>query len=557
MANSTQNEKLSSDELLKEESNYLRGTLESSLKNDITGSLPFEDMKILKFHGSYQQHDRDLEKERRKQKLEPLYQFMIRVRAAGGVATPAQWLALDKISTDFADGTLKLTTRQSFQFHGIFKKNLKTSIQAINASLLSTIATCGDVNRNVMCNPNPFKSAVAEEAYNYAAQLSEYFLPKSNAYYEIWLDKEKVKTTQEEVEPLYKKRYLPRKFKIGIAIPPNNDIDIYASDLGFTVIEEDGKLVGFNVSVGGGMGATFGDESTYRRLADYIGFITPEELIPVAEKVIEIQRDFGNRVDRKHARIKYTIAHRGIDWFVDELQKRLGYTLAPNKPFIFTTNGDLYGWLKGINNRWFYTLFVENGRVRDAENYTLKTALREIAQVHTGDFRLTGNQNLIIGNVKEEDKAEIEAILIKHGVINDTSHTGLRRNAIACVALNTCGLAFAEAERYLPSLITKLDVIIRKYGLDEEAITIRMTGCPNGCGRSRLGEIGFIGKSPGRYNLYLGASHNGDRLNTLYLEQLDEAQILKELEPIIKSYAEERKEGETFGDFVHRKEIVQ
>ena len=557
MANSTQNEKLSSDELLKEESNYLRGTLESSLKNDITGSLPFEDMKILKFHGSYQQHDRDLEKERRKQKLEPLYQFMIRVRAAGGVATPAQWLALDKISTDFADGTLKLTTRQSFQFHGIFKKNLKTSIQAINASLLSTIATCGDVNRNVMCNPNPFKSAVAEEAYNYAAQLSEYFLPKSNAYYEIWLDKEKVKTTQEEVEPLYKKRYLPRKFKIGIAIPPNNDIDIYASDLGFTVIEEDGKLVGFNVSVGGGMGATFGDESTYPRLADYIGFITPEELIPVAEKVIEIQRDFGNRVDRKHARIKYTIAHRGIDWFVDELQKRLGYTLAPNKPFIFTTNGDLYGWLKGINNRWFYTLFVENGRVRDAENYTLKTALREIAQVHTGDFRLTGNQNLIIGNVKEEDKAEIEAILIKHGVINDTSHTGLRRNAIACVALNTCGLAFAEAERYLPSLITKLDVIIRKYGLDEEAITIRMTGCPNGCGRSRLGEIGFIGKSPGRYNLYLGASHNGDRLNTLYLEQLDEAQILKELEPIIKSYAEERKEGETFGDFVHRKEIVQ
>lgn len=557
MANSTQNEKLSSDELLKEESNYLRGTLECSLKNDITGSLPFEDMKILKFHGSYQQHDRDLEKERRKQKLEPLYQFMIRVRAAGGVATPAQWLALDKISTDFADGTLKLTTRQSFQFHGIFKKNLKTSIQAINASLLSTIATCGDVNRNVMCNPNPFKSAVAEEAYDYAAQLSEYFLPKSNAYYEIWLDKEKVKTTQEEVEPLYKKRYLPRKFKIGIAIPPNNDIDIYASDLGFTVIEEDGKLVGFNVSVGGGMGATFGDESTYPRLADYIGFITPEELIPVAEKVIEIQRDFGNRVDRKHARLKYTIAHRGIDWFVDELQKRLGYTLAPNKPFIFTTNGDLYGWLKGINNRWFYTLFVENGRVRDAENYTLKTALREIAQVHTGDFRLTGNQNLIIGNVKEEDKAEIEAILIKHGVINDTSHTGLRRNAIACVALNTCGLAFAEAERYLPSLITKLDVIIRKYGLDEEAITIRMTGCPNGCGRSRLGEIGFIGKSPGRYNLYLGASHNGDRLNTLYLEQLDEAQILKELEPIIKSYAEERKEGETFGDFVHRKEIVQ
>lgn len=556
MAVKNNNENVSSDEYLKEESDYLRGTIEDSLEDPITGSLPYKDTKILKFHGSYQQHDRDLEKERKKQKLEPLYQFMIRVRAAGGIATPAQWLALDKISSDYADGTLKLTTRQSFQFHGIFKKNLKSSMQAINDSLMTTLATCGDVNRNVMCNPNPFKSAVAEEAYAYAAQLSEYFLPKSNAYYEIWLDKEKVKTTQEEVEPLYKKRYLPRKFKIGIAIPPNNDIDVYASDLGFTVIEENGKLMGFNVSVGGGMGATFGDDTTYPRLADYIGFIKPEELIHVAEKVIEIQRDYGNRKDRKHARIKYTIAHRGVDWFVEELEKRLGYALEPNKPFHFTTNGDLYGWLKGINNKWFYTLFVENGRVKDLENYTLKSALREIAEIHTGDFRLTGNQNLIIGNVEEKDKPQIEEILNKHGALNDAAHTGLRRNAIACVALNTCGLAFAEAERYLPSLISKLDTIIRAHGLEEEAITIRMTGCPNGCGRSRLGEIGFIGKSLGKYNVYLGASHNGDRLNTLYREMLDEAGILKELEPIIKSYAQERKEKETFGDFVHRKKII-
>ncbi len=549
-------EEVSAEEHLKEESNYLRGHILENLDDPLTGALPPDDVKILKFHGSYQQQDRDLEKERKKQKLEPLYQFFVRVRAAGGVVSPSQWLVLDRLSEQYGNGTMKLTTRQSFQLHGILKWNLKASIKAINEALLSSIAACGDVNRNVMCNPNPYQSKVQEEVYQYAAALSEYFKPKSRAYYEIWLDEEKVASTQEEVEPVYKKRYLPRKFKIGLVTPPNNDIDIFASDLGFIVIEENGALQGFNVCVGGGMGATFGEESTYPRLADVIGYIPPEEIIKVSETVIAIQRDYGDRLNRKHARIKYTIDTRGLDWFVGELENRLGWKLQPARSFHFDTNGDLYGWMKGINDKWFYTLFIENGRVINKENYPLKDALREIAKKHKGDFRLTGNQNLIIGNVNEKDKHVIEKILNKYGVQNDQTHTGLRRSSLACVALNTCGLAFAEAERYLPQLIDKLDVVMRANGLEKEEINIRMTGCPNGCARSRLGEIGLIGRTVGKYNLYLGASHNGDRLNTLYKEMLSEKDILGTLEPIIKAFSSERKQGEHFGDYVHRKKIV-
>ncbi len=558
MANNNIAEDVSPDEILKENSNYLREHILENLEDPLTGSLPYNDVKILKFHGSYQQQDRDLEKERKKQKLEPLYQFMVRVRAAGGVVTPAQWQALDGLSDKYGDDTLKLTTRQSFQFHGIMKRNLKASMQLINKALLTTIAACGDVNRNVMCNPNPYQSKVHEEVYAYANQLSEYFKPRSRAYFEIWLNEKKVagNKEEEEVEPLYKKRYLPRKFKIGLVTPPNNDIDIFASDLGYIVIEEKGKLTGFNVCVGGGMGATFGDTSTYPRLADVIGFIKPEDIIKVSETIIAIQRDFGDRKNRKNARIKYTIDRRGLDWFVNELQDRLGWKLAPAKPYHFDTNGDLYGWLKGINGKWFYTLFVENGRVKNTEGYLLKKALLEVAKIHKGDFRLTGNQNLIIGNVETEDKKAIEEILEKYSVQNDNSHTGLRRSSMACVALNTCGLAFAESERYLPKLIDKLDVIMKANGLEKEDINIRMTGCPNGCARSRLGEIGLIGRTIGKYNLYLGASHNGDRLNTLYKEMLGEADIMETLEPLFQAFSKEKNPGEHFGDFVHRKNIV-
>lgn len=548
-------EEVSRDEHLKEDSNFLRAKIIEGLNDPLTGSLPPDDAKILKFHGSYQQQDRDLEKERKAQKLEPLYQFMVRVRAAGGVITPSQWLVLDELANKYGNGTLKLTTRQSFQFHGIMKRNLKASMKLINSASLTTIAACGDVNRNVMCNPNPYQSAVHEEVFEYAMQLSEYFKPETKAYSEIWLDQERVAGTH-DTEPIYGSRYLPRKFKIGLVTPPNNDIDIFASDLGFIVIEEGGKLRGFNVCVGGGMGATFGDSSTYPRLADVIGFISPKDIITVSETVIAIQRDFGDRLNRKNARIKYTIDNRGLDWFITELQNRLGWPLKPAKSFRFDTNGDLYGWLKGTNEKWFYTLFVENGRVKDVEGHELKKAIKKIAEIHKGELRLTGNQNLIIANVAEEDKKTIESLLSTYGVINNPANTGLRLHSMACVALSTCGLAFADAERYLPFLIDKLDVIMKANGLGQEEINIRMTGCPNGCARSRLGEIGLVGRAVGKYNLYLGASHNGDRLNTLYKGMLSEADILQEIEPIIKSFSHERIPGEHFGDYVHRKKIV-
>tara|TARA_R110000822_G_scaffold41272_2_gene112130 strand:- start:1088 stop:2788 length:1701 start_codon:yes stop_codon:yes gene_type:complete len=547
---------LSEDEHIKDKSDYLRGSIKDSLKNPLTGALFPDDVKLIKYHGSYQQYDRDLESERKQKKLEPLYQFMVRVRAAGGVTTPRQWLVLDELSVLYGNDTLKLTTRQSFQFHGILKRNLKPTIQKVNEVLLSTLATCGDVNRNVMCNPNPYQSHIHEEVYQFAKEISDYFLPKTTAYHEIWLDKEKVAGTQ-DFEPLYQHNYLPRKFKIAIAIPPKNDIDVFANDLGLIAIEENNNVIGYNICVGGGLGSTFGVQETYPRLADVIGFSPKEKVFEVAETVIAIQRDYGNRSDRKLSRLKHTIDDRGLEWFVGELQNRLGWNLAKPKSYRFRSNGDEYGWQKGINNKWFYTLFVEHGRVRDENGYELKKALREIAKIHTGDFRLTGNQNLIIGNIEEDKKQVIEAILEEYAVGNHPKLTGLRKSSMACVALNTCGLAFAEAERYLPSLIDKLEVIMRNNGLDNDEINIRMTGCPNNCARSSLGEIGFVGRAIGRYNMYLGASHNGDRLNTLYKEMLSEENILMELEPIITAYSKERLGGEYFGDFVIRKKIVE
>lgn len=549
-------EKLSQDEHIKEASDFLRGTIKESLVNGLTGALHPDDVKLIKYHGSYQQHDRDVESERRRQKLEPLYQFMLRVRIPGGITHPAQWLVLDELADKYGNGTLKLTTRQSFQIHAILKRHLKPTISAINKAMMTTIATCGDINRNVMCNPNPHQSTLHEEVYALAVQISDYFQPKTTAYEEIWLDKEKPEGMK-DVEPLYTHTYLPRKFKIALTIPPRNDIDVFANDLGFIAIEENGTLKGFNVCVGGGLGSTFGESATYPRLADVIGYVPKEKVIETAETVIAIQRDYGNRVDRKNSRLKYTIDKRGVDWFVTELNNRLGWNLEASRPFKFDTNGDEYGWIKGTNGKWFYTLFVEHGRVRNEKGYELKKALREVAVMLDGDFRLTGNQNLIIGNVEEKDKAAIEQILEQYGVLNNPKLTGLRLSSMACVALNTCGLAFAESERYLPSLIDKLDVIMRKHGLEKDEINIRMTGCPNGCARSSLGEIGFVGRAVGRYNLYLGASHNGDRLNSLYKEMLSEEAILEALDPIIGAYAQERAPGEFFGDFVIRKKIVE
>lgn len=546
-------------ERIKEESNYLRGTLAESMLEPISAGISEDDNRLMKFHGSYLQDDRDLRNERQKQKLEPAYQFMLRVRLPGGVATPAQWLVMDELAQKYGNGTLKLTTRQTFQMHGILKWNMKKTIQEIHTSLLDTIAACGDVNRNVMCNPNPYQSEIHLEVYERAKKLSNDLLPRTRAYHELWLDEEKVAGTPEaeEVEPMYGPLYLPRKFKIGIAVPPSNDIDVYSQDLGFIAIVEEGKLVGFNVAIGGGMGMTHGDKATYPQLAKVIGFCTSDKIYDVAEKVITIQRDYGNRSVRKNARFKYTVDRLGLETIKAELEARLGWSLDEAKPYHFDHNGDRYGWVKGVQGIWHFTLFVQGGRVADFDDYKLKTGLREIAKIHTGDFRLTANQNLIIANVSSQTKKRISELIEQYGLTNDEHYTALRRSSLACVALPTCGLAMAEAERYLPVLLEKIEAIVDENGLCNEEITIRMTGCPNGCARPALGEIAFIGKAPGKYNMYLGAAFDGSRLSKMYRENISEEEILSELRVLFSRYAKEKQEGEHFGDFVVRTDVVK
>ncbi|WP_283152500.1 assimilatory sulfite reductase (NADPH) hemoprotein subunit [Guptibacillus hwajinpoensis] len=553
----TEDGKPSEMEKIKDESDYLRGSLVKSFADPITASIPDADTKLLKFHGSYMQDDRDIRQERKQQKLEPAYQFMVRVRLPGGVATPEQWLVMDDLANQYGNGTLKLTTRQTFQMHGILKWNMKKSIQAMDRVLMDSLAACGDVNRNVMCNANPYQSDIHAEVHGWARKLSDDLLPRTRAYHEIWLDEEKVlDRKEEEIEPMYGPHYLPRKFKIGVAVPPSNDVDIFSQDLGFIAILEDGKLQGFNVAVGGGMGMTHGDTSTYPQLSRIIGFCTPDKIVDVAEKIITIQRDYGNRSERKNARFKYTIDRRGLDWVRNELNNRLGYELEEARSYHFDHNGDRYGWVKG-DGKWHLTLFIQNGRIVDSEDYQIMTGLREIAKVHEGDFRLTPNQNLIIANVSEEKKAEIDELVATYGLTDGKQNSALRRNSMACVAFPTCGLAMAEAERYLPSLIDKIEEIVDEAGLREEEIVIRMSGCPNSCSRPTLGEIAFIGKAPGKYNMYMGAGFVGDRLSKLYKENIGEEEILASLKPILMNYAKEKEEHEHFGDYVIRAGYVE
>ncbi|MFA1794757.1 assimilatory sulfite reductase (NADPH) hemoprotein subunit [Bacillus velezensis] len=545
-------------EEIKEKSDYLRGTLKEVMLDRISAGIPDDDNRLMKHHGSYLQDDRDLRNERQKQKLEPAYQFMLRVRMPGGVSTPEQWLVMDELAQKYGNNTLKLTTRETFQMHGILKWNMKKTIQKINAALLDTIAACGDVNRNVMCASNPHQSEIHAEVYEWSKKLSDDLLPRTRAYHEIWLDEERVAGTPDtETEPMYGPLYLPRKFKIGIAVPPSNDIDVFSQDLGFIAIVEEGSLIGFNVAIGGGMGMTHGDTATYPQLSKVIGFCKPEQLYDVAEKTITIQRDYGNRSVRKNARFKYTVDRLGLENVKAELENRLGWQLDEEKPYHFDHNGDRYGWVKGVKGKWHFTMFIEGGRVTDYENYKLMTGLREIAKVHTGDFRLTSNQNLIIGNVSSQKKKQISALIEQYGLTDGRQHSALRRSSMACVALPTCGLAMAEAERYLPKLIDKIEDIVDENGLRDEEITIRMTGCPNGCARHALGEIGFIGKAPGKYNMYLGAAFDGSRLSKMYRENIGEEEILNELRTILPRYAKEREEGEHFGDFVIRAGIIK
>ena len=549
---------LSPVEGIKDNSNYLRGTIQEGLLDELTGSLAADDTQLTKFHGIYQQTARELEAERKKQKLEPLYSFMIRVRVPGGIATSEQYLEMDRLADKYANGTLKLTTRQAFQFHGVYKNVLKQHIKEINDTLMDTIAACGDVNRNVMCSPNPEVSSVHADAYEFSKQISDHLTPNTTAYHEIWLDKNLIAggESTEDNEPIYGKTYLPRKFKIAIAVPPDNDTDIFTNDIGLIAIEENGKLIGYNIVAGGGMGNTFGDDRTHPLLAHEIGFYSKADALTIVEEIVKIQRDNGNREDRKIARLKYTIERLGIDWFKDELEKRSGIKSQELKPYTFSTTTDRYGWVKGENNNWNYTLFVEHGRVKDTDKVKMKTALKEIAKIHKGDFRLTGNQNIIFGNVVDKDKEKITKILEKYNVDSKNNFSPARLCSLACVALNTCTLAHAEAETYLPSLMDKIENVLEKHGLNKQAITIRMTGCPNGCARPYNSEIGFIGRAPGVYNMYLGGSHLGKRLNVLYKEMLHEEDILKELDVIFGQYSKERNDGEHFGDFAIRKGIV-
>jgi sulfite reductase (NADPH) hemoprotein beta-component len=550
-------ETLHSNERLKHDSRYLRGTLETSLADLATGAVDADDALLTKFFGIYQQDDRDLRDERRRAKLEPRYQFMVRVRLPGGVCTPAQWLALDRLSQENADGTLRLTTRQTFQFHGIRKRDLRRHIQGLNAAGLDTIAACGDDNRNVICTANPLLTTAHAEVSELARRIGAHLLPRTGAYRETFLGAAPAAAESGAEEPLYGATYLPRKFKIALAVPPSNDIDVFAHDLGFIAVVENGRIAGYNVCVGGGMGMTHNVPATFPRLSDVIGMCLSRDVIAVAEHAMGIQRDYGNRKDRAHARFKYTIADRGADWFRSELERRLGRPLDAARPVQLVSSADRYGWVQGDDGRWHYTVFVENGRIADRLGAALLTGLREIAAAHRGVFALTTNQNVIIAGVRAEDRPAIAALLETHGLANERRVTALRTHALACVAFPTCGLAMAESERYLPTLLDKLEAIVHAVGLAGQPITVRMSGCPNGCSRPYLAEIALVGKAPGKYNLYLGASANGDRLNRLYKEALGEAEILAELEQLLARYAAEREPSERFGDFVVRAGVVR
>ncbi|MCT7940656.1 assimilatory sulfite reductase (NADPH) hemoprotein subunit [Shewanella holmiensis] len=549
-------QKLAVNEYLKIDSDYLRGTIQEGLDTQVTGSFSDGDQQLIKFHGFYQQDDRDLRNERKEQKLEPLYSFMLRARVPGGICSPAQWLDVDKISSTLTtSNSIRLTTRQTFQYHGIPKRNLKTLIQGLDRAALDSIAACGDVNRNVMCNPNPVESKLHQQAYAVAKELSDHLLPHTRAYAEIWLDEEKLLDTETH-EPVYGKTYLPRKFKMAVSVPPDNDVDVYTNDLGFIAIAEQGELIGFNLVAGGGMGSTHGEVETFPRLADDFGFIKTADVIKFAEAVMTVQRDWGNRVNRKRSRLKYTIVDHGYDAFKAEVEKRAGVKFETKRDVVIGDRGDRYGWVEGIDNKWHLTLFIESGRIKDMPGKTLQTGLREIAKIHKGDFRMTSNQNMIIASVAAEDKAEIEGLARKHGLLGEVL-SATRGHSIACVALPTCALAMAEAERYFPAFIDHIDALQQKHGISEQAIVVRMTGCPNGCARPFAAEIGLVGKAPGRYNLYLGASFEGTRLNKMHKENIQEAEILSELDGLFGRYAEERDAGETFGNFTVRIGVVK
>lgn len=547
---------LSDNERIKQKSNFLRGTIAKNLDSNLTGGFNVDDAQLIRFHGMYQQDDRDVRIERMNQKLEPLINMMLRCRLPGGIITAKQWLDIDKFSEEHTlYGTIRLTTRQTFQLHGLLKSKLKSIHRILNKIGLDSIATAGDVNRNVVCTSNPMESSIHYQVWEFAKSISALLLPQSRAYAEIWLDGKKTESTDHE--PILSSSYLPRKFKIAIAIPPVNDVDIHANDLSFVAVSNDVcQLIGFNVLVGGGLAMTYGDIATYPRKASEFGYIFIQDVLKIAEAVITTQRDWGDRCNRKYAKTKYTLDRVGVNAFKAEVERRSGIKFNPIIPYVFTSRGDRFGWVQGVDNCWHLTIFIENGRIsNNLSDRPLKRGIAEIAQVHSGYFRLTANQNLIIAGIRSENKCVIENLSKKYGLINNNI-TLQRKSSMACVAFPTCPLAMAEAERFLPGFITKIEHIMFKYNLKEDAIILRVTGCPNSCARVMLSEIGLLGRAIGRYNLYLGGNKIGTRIPRLYRENITEHEILQVLDTTISRWANERQYEESYGDYVIRAGIV-
>ncbi|EMN0830832.1 MULTISPECIES: assimilatory sulfite reductase (NADPH) hemoprotein subunit [Providencia] len=547
--------KLADSERMKQDSNYLRGTIKEDLKNGLTGGFNGDNFLLIRFHGMYQQDDRDIRAERAEQKLEPRHAMMLRCRLPGGIITPKQWLDIDKFATEHTlYGSVRITNRQTFQFHGILKGDVKPAHQMLSHVGLDALATANDVNRNVLCTSNPVQSELHQQAYEWAKKISEHLLPRTSAYAEIWLDKEKIVTTDDE--PILGQTYLPRKFKTSVVIPPLNDVDLHANDMNFIAIAENDELIGFNVLVGGGLAMTHGDTATFPRLASEFGFIPLDKTLAIAEAIVTTQRDWGNRTDRKNAKTKYTLERVGVDTFKAEVERRSGVDFEPIRPYQFTERGDKIGWLKGVDNRWHLTLFIENGRLIDLADKPLKTGVAEIARIHQGDFRLTANQNLIVAGVPESEKEAIEAIAKAHGLMSDAI-TPQRENSMACVSFPTCPLAMAEAERFLPEFVSHVENIMASHQVADEHIVLRVTGCPNGCGRAMLAEVGLVGKALDRYNLHLGGNRIGTRIPRMYRENISSAEILAILDELIGNWSKNRLTQEGFGDFLVRTDVVK
>ena len=543
--------KLTHNEEIKAAIPTLAGTIAATIADGNTDHFSEDDNQFLKFHGSYQQDDRDLRKAGKK------YIMMIRSRVPGGVMTAKQYGIFDALASKYGNNTLRITTRQTIQFHGVVKDNLRAVVRGINDSLLSTLAACGDVNRNVLAPPTPAYTPARETVYAQAGQVALALAPKTKAYHAIWIDGQQLDLNAEEnknfVDPLYGQTYLPRKFKVAFVIPPVNDLDVFTNCLGFIAVVEHDKVAGYNVCVGGGMGRSHGNTATYARLADVIGFVTPDKVVDVARAVLTIHRDFGDRTDRKHARLKYVVAERGAEWARAEIERRAGLTLAPARPCRFTTTADLLGWHKAVDGSHFLGLFVDAGRIKDAGGYKLKTALRHVADTFGNiEFRLTANQNLILANVRGEDQHAVNMLLSAYGVKTEKQTTVLHAASMACPALPTCGLALAESERMLPGFIDRIEKLLAEAGLAGEEIIIRSTGCPNGCARPYMAEIGFVGKAPGRYQVWLGGDVTGTRLNRVWKETIKEADLETEFRPVFTRFARERPAGERFGDWCQR-----